>query len=239
MEFSIYSNIGKVRDDNEDSYIVKKEPYPLIAVADGMGGHNAGEVASKLAVDSLKNTSFLLNKDSRNILDQMETAIKKTNLSIINKGNQDIEYKNMGTTLSIGIIYDGHLYIGHVGDSRVYLYRNNKCQQLTRDDSLVNKLIEDKQITSKEAFNHPQKHIITQALGTDYDLNVFLKKERLLNGDILLFCTDGLTDMVRDEKIEKVLHDNKDISKISSNLGKTAMENGGSDNITLIIVKIN
>ncbi|MFW6036162.1 MAG: protein phosphatase 2C domain-containing protein, partial [Halothermotrichaceae bacterium] len=163
MEFSIYSNIGKVRDDNEDSYIVKKEPYPLIAVADGMGGHNAGEVASKLAVDSLKNTSFLLNKDSRNILDQMETAIKKTNLSIINKGNQDIEYKNMGTTLSIGIIYDGHLYIGHVGDSRVYLYRNNKCQQLTRDDSLVNKLIEDKQITSKEAFNHPQKHIITQA----------------------------------------------------------------------------
>ncbi|MTI61033.1 MAG: Stp1/IreP family PP2C-type Ser/Thr phosphatase [Firmicutes bacterium] len=235
MQYKIYTNIGKVRNDNEDSYLLKMEPYPLIAVADGMGGHSAGEIASKLAVDFINEYNFVFQN---NLLKEIEDSINAANMNIHKLGNQQQEYRDMGTTLSMGIIYQNSLYIGHVGDSRIYLFRDNTGKQLTTDHSLVNQLLENNQITYKEAFNHPQRHIITQALGTSSNLKVETKKVSLQNNDILLFCTDGLSDMVKFNIIEELYQSHSNLKELSNNLGEKALENGGNDNITFILFQV-
>lgn len=234
MEYVVYTNKGNVRPDNEDSYLIKEAPYPLFAVADGMGGHQAGEVASQLAVNYLDSAVF----DYQDILESIRLNIEEANREIFNKGQTVPSNKGMGTTLSMGILYKNKLYIGHVGDSRIYLFRDNDLKQLTTDHSLVNELIENKQITSQEAFNHPQKNIITQALGTSDQLKVEIKEVGLVNEDILLFSTDGLHDMLRSDEINNLCEQNRDLEKISSLLGNEALKKGGNDNITFIIIKI-
>lgn len=236
MLYSVYTNKGKVRSDNEDSYLAKLKPYPLFAVADGMGGHRAGDVASKMAVNFLQNYNFKLDSS---ILDNIKKAIDEVNQEILKEGNENPEYRGMGTTLSMGIIHKNMLYFGHVGDSRIYLYRKEKCKQLSKDHSLVNELLERQKITCSEAFNHPQRNIITQALGTDPQLNIDTGKVELEDGDRLLFCTDGLHDMLRFNEIEKMFNEYSNIDKLSNMLGQLAMNKGGNDNITLIILKIN
>ncbi len=242
MDYAVYTNKGKIRKDNEDNYLIKIKPYPLIAVADGMGGHQAGEVASKLAVDYL-NQHHLSFFD--NIPDELNQVIKLVNEHIVHEGMKNEDYRGMGTTLSMGIIYQNQLFIGHVGDSRIYLYRDNTLNQLTTDHSLVNKLLEQKQITSNEAYNHPQKHIITQALGLDVELKVETKTLELIPGDLLLFCTDGLSDMIKSPELEELINnyyninDEINVEELSNLLGEKAMDKGGSDNITLIIALIN
>jgi len=235
MEYVVYTNKGNVRPENEDSYLIKEAPHPLFAVADGMGGHQAGEVASQLAVKILDSAEF----DYQDILESILSTIEEANREIFNKGQADSSNEGMGTTLSMGILYKNKLYIGHVGDSRIYLFRDNDLQQLTTDHSLVNELIENRQITSQEAFNHPQKNIITQALGTNDQLKIEVKEVGLFDGDILLFSTDGLHDMLRSDEINNLFAQNADLDKISSLLGNEALKKGGNDNITFIIIKIN
>lgn len=234
LQYVVYTNKGNIRIDNEDSYLVKEKPYPLFAVADGMGGHQAGEIASQMAVKCLDSTDF----DYQDILSNIKMAINKANLEIYKKGKSGIMYKEMGTTLSMGILFNMELFIGHVGDSRIYIFRNKELKQLTRDHSLVNELLENKQITCQEAFDHPQKNIITQALGTSSELKIETKKIKVYNNDILLFSTDGLHDMLRYNEIKDLFFSNNNIENISSLLGKRALELGGKDNITFIIVKI-
>lgn len=235
LQYAVYSNKGKIRLDNEDSYLIKKNPHTIIAVADGMGGHQAGEIASQLAVNSLANYKFKFDDISNEII----SFITEINNKILNQGKKELEYEGMGTTLSMGIIYNKKLYIGHVGDSRIYLFRDNQLKQLTTDHSLVNELLKNNQITCQEAFNHPQKNIITQALGTSVDLMIESKEIDLIQGDKLIFSTDGLHDMLRFNEIEGFINANEDINKLSSLLGEEAMNKGGNDNITLIIVEIN
>lgn len=225
--------MGNVRTENEDSYLIKKNPYPLFAVADGMGGHQAGEIASQLAVKYLDSTEF----NYQDIIESIKFAIKEANKEIYDRGKSDPAYEGMGTTLSMGIIYDNKLSIGHVGDSRIYLFRDNELKQLTTDHSLVNELIKKKQITCQEAFNHPQKNIITQALGTSSNLKIEVKEVELFNNDILLFSTDGLHDMLRFDEIKDILTLDNDINKLSSIMSKKALAKGGNDNITFIIIK--
>jgi PPM family protein phosphatase len=232
METSYYTNKGKMRNNNEDNYLIKIEPFTVLAVADGMGGHNAGEVASKLAIDNINNYYFDKNYD---FIEQINKVFIETNKLILKSGETNVSYKDMGTTLSIGIIYDKILFIGHVGDSRIYLYREGILEQLTTDHSLVNKLIERKKISANDAFNHPQRHILTQALGTNIELDIETKAINLNNNDILLFCTDGLSDMLRNEEIKLILNMKKDINVLSRELGESAMNKGGHDNITLIL----
>ena len=237
MEFESFTSKGNIRENNEDNFLIKHEPFPLIVVADGMGGHKAGDVASQVAVDLIKNYEFEFDKE---ILDEVEDLINMVNREIINLGSKNPEYKGMGTTLSLALIYNNKLYIGHIGDSRIYIYRNANLEKITTDDSLVNELIENGKISKGEAFNHPQKHILTQALGTDFTINIENKIIELNDNDILLFCTDGLTDMIREEKIEEIITNNfSDINILTKKLGKKALENGGSDNITLITGIIN
>ncbi len=234
LEYVVYTNRGKVRQDNEDSYLVKETPFPLFAVADGMGGHQAGEVASQLAVDFLDSYAF----DAGNLFFDIEEAIKKANEEILKLGISNLSYRGMGTTLSMGIFCGQKLFIGHVGDSRIYLFRDKELKQLTTDHSLVNELLENKQITCQEAFNHPQRHIITQALGISQELSVEVKEIGLMSGDIILLSTDGLHDMLCCQEIEELLATGKDIESISKLMGEKAMDKGGSDNITFIIVKL-
>ncbi|MEJ6950881.1 Stp1/IreP family PP2C-type Ser/Thr phosphatase [Natronospora cellulosivora (SeqCode)] len=236
MGFSVYSNKGKVRNDNEDSYLVKEGKFPLIAVADGMGGHQAGELASSLAVDLLDNYDFNYQND---LLNELIKVFNLANEEILLKAEEDLEYSGMGTTLTAAIIYYDVMYIAHIGDTRIYLYRNNQLYQVTTDHSLVNELLKQKQISCKEAFNHPHKNIITQALGSIEELEIESKKVDLLAGDRLLFSTDGLHDMLRFNEIKKFLGMDKNLEDLSELMGKQAMKNGGSDNITLVLFDIN
>lgn len=238
MNFQIFTNIGNNRKNNEDNYLILKpiEETAIIAVADGMGGHNAGEVASKIAIESIKEYDFDFKND--NLIIQIKEAIKTANLNIIKYSTKDKDkYKEMGTTLTMGIIYNQNLYFGHVGDSRIYLY-DNKLEQITTDHSLVNNLIENNSIKPEEAFDHPQKNIITQAVGIDKDLKIQTDIVKLNKEDKLMYCTDGLTDMIRFEKLKEMFEQTKKIEELINRLGEKALENGGNDNITIILGKI-
>lgn len=236
MEYTVYSNKGKIRSDNEDSYLVKDNSYPLIAVADGMGGHQAGEVASDLAVKILKDYQFDYDND---LLKELETVFNQANQQILSKGETNPEYHGMGTTLTAAIIHQNNLNIAHIGDSRIYLLRNKDLKQITSDHSLVNELLKKNQISCQEAFDHPQKNIITQALGTADKLEIESKKVELEKGDKLLFSTDGLHDMLRFNEIKELVTLDNGLKEIKELLAKEAMDRGGNDNITFVLVEIN
>ena len=239
MQFKAYTDKGYIRERNEDNHLLKLDPYPVVVVADGMGGHRAGKIASKIAVESIDNYDFNFDY-TENILDEIKEAVILANNQIIEKGRKNPSQQGMGTTISLAIVYNKKLFIGHVGDSRIYLYRNKQLERITTDDSLVNELIKKGKISPEDAFDHPQKHILTQALGLDEHINIEVDEISLKQGDILLFCTDGLTDMLREEEISKIVNSyNSDIEILAKKLGDKALENGGNDNVTLITGIIN
>lgn len=236
MSFNFFTNIGNSRKNNEDSYLIM-EPQnikAILAVADGMGGHNAGEIASKIAIDTINEFSFDFEKD---IVDQIEMAVKKANKNIFNYSAENDKYNDMGTTLTLSIIKDKNLYFGHVGDSRIYVY-DNQLKQITKDHSLVNDMVENETINPDEAFDHPNKNIITQALGVDKKLEIQVGETNINNDDIVMLCTDGLTDMIRFENMENVFQQNSEVETILDTLGNIALQNGGKDNITIIMGKM-
>ncbi|MDZ7672209.1 MAG: Stp1/IreP family PP2C-type Ser/Thr phosphatase [Halanaerobiales bacterium] len=236
MSFHVFTNIGNKRQNNEDSFlkIEPKKGHYILAVADGMGGHNAGEVASSIAIESIKNYSFNFND---NIMKQIEYVINNANKDIFAYSKEDVELKEMGTTLTLTIIKDDTLYFGHVGDSRIYLY-DEMLKQITTDHSLVNDLVKNKSIDPNEAFNHPQKNIITQALGIDKELEIQSDKLDIKSNNIVMLCTDGLTDMIRFKNIEKVFQNYDNVKNMIEALGEEALQNGGQDNITIIMGRI-
>lgn len=239
MNFSVYSNKGNSRSKNEDDYLldINKSSYSLIAVADGMGGYQAGEVASKIAINEIADYKFDINLK---ISGQINNIINSAHKRIIEFSGRDNTITEMGTTLTFGLIYNYKIYIGHVGDSRIYLYRNQALQQLTTDHSLVNELLQTNSIDSEEAFNHPQRNLLTQAVGLKDNPAPELKEIDLFEDDILLFCTDGLSDMLRFHEIKSIIADNRgDIESLSEKLGEKAMGHGGKDNLTLIAGIIN
>ena len=234
MHFSVYTNKGNFREINEDDYFVDNDSfsYDIAAVADGMGGHQAGEVASSTAVNFLQNFHFQPQSD---IIEEIVGVIKKINKKLIKMAEDNFEFRGMGTTLSLAIIYDYNLYIGHVGDSRIYLLRENKLQQLTTDDTLVQKMIADNKIEPEDAFNHPRGNILTQGLGIDTLSGVETEQIELRSGDLILLCSDGLTDMLRREDIKKLIASCSDAeTDYARVLGERALKRGGKDNITVI-----
>ena len=236
MSFHVFTNIGNSRENNEDSFLIlePQKDHHILAVADGMGGHNAGEVASRIAIDSIKKYSFDF---SENIISQIKSVITKANTDIFTHSNNNDELKEMGTTLTLGIIKNNVLYYGHVGDSRIYLY-DDMLKQITTDHSLVNDLVQNKSIDPEEAFNHPQKNIITQALGVDKELEIQSNSIDINKKNIVMLCTDGLSDMIRFKNIEKVFKEYENVKDIIETLGEKALHNGGKDNITIIMGRI-
>lgn len=234
------SDVGKVREMNQDSFYISKttDDLQLYILADGMGGYNGGEIASKLAVKSAKSyiaTNFsTIEHDRESIINLIKSAIEYANMIVYEKSKQSPELEGMGTTIDVCLIYGGKIYIGHVGDSRVYRKRKDFFRKLTTDHSYVQQLVSDGTITVDEADNHPKKNMLTKALGCTAFVEPDVFAKGYLKDDIILMCSDGLTNMVKENEISKILSDNPE--KAYKILINKANENGGYDNITVITV---
>ncbi|MBQ7410865.1 MAG: Stp1/IreP family PP2C-type Ser/Thr phosphatase [Clostridia bacterium] len=241
MRILAKSDIGRAREMNQDSYYVSdlnKDEIKLYILADGMGGYKGGEIASSLAVTSTKNyitTNFKkCKKDRESILSLLRNAIEYANTVVHEKAKEKADLHDMGTTLDVCLIYNNKVFIGHVGDSRVYRIRKNIIRKLTTDHSYVEKLLKEGTITKEEAYNHPKKNMLMKALGCNDFVEPDVICKGFLKDDILLMCSDGLTNMLRDNEIYSLLLNNPE--KPEDALIKNANELGGYDNITLIIV---
>jgi protein phosphatase len=243
VRFAAISDKGIVRDINEDSYriITNQDGVPdTFIIADGMGGHSSGDVASNMAVEFAKD--YILNNpevfsSEESIFDGIKILIEEANKAIYEKAVLSKETLGMGTTFILTIVLNNKLYIGHVGDSRVYLIRNNSIKKLTVDHSYIEELIKNGSITREEAKNHPKKNIITRALGCSESILVDTLSSPIDKNDIFVLCTDGLTNMLSEYKIMEIILENDDLSYSCSELVRLANEKGGDDNITVIIMK--
>ena len=225
------TDTGRRRRHNEDAYVC--EP-PLFAVADGMGGAQAGELASNLAAAALRDEGSRGGGEER-----VDELIQEANRRVYERQTQDSSATGMGTTMTVALVEDGHVAIGHVGDSRAYLIRDRRLEQLTEDHSLVAELVRSGKLSPEEAEGHPQRSVITRALGTDPDVDVDTFSVETKPGDLFLLCSDGLTAMVDDETILREVERNReDLTAASKALVKAANKGGGDDNITVVFFEI-
>lgn len=235
MEIKEITHIGMVRDINEDSILtLKANDYYLLIVADGMGGHSGGEIASSIAVNSIKD--FIKDKFIRytNKEELIRDSILYANKNIYEKSLSDSLLNGMGTTITLSLIIKDNIYIGHVGDSRAYLIREEKLSQITEDHSYINELLKKGAITKEEAKIHPMKNLITRAVGTDKYIVIDTYEEHLLGRDTLIICSDGLTRHVNDKEILKIVKSENNQVECLLNL---ANARGGKDNISIIVAR--
>jgi serine/threonine protein phosphatase PrpC len=226
------TDTGRKRRRNEDSFVVAP---PLFAVADGMGGANAGEIASGLAVDTLREESSDESAGEPFVV----SLIQEANRRVYQRQSDDAAASGMGTTMTVALVEDGVVRIGHVGDSRAYLYRDGELRQLTEDHSLVGELVRSGKISAQEAETHPQRSVITRALGTDPDVDVDTLTIDAQPGDVFLLCSDGLYSMVGTDKILDVLRRRRDdLDAAAKDLIGAANKRGGEDNITVVAFEI-
>ncbi len=241
MKVFAKSDIGKARDMNQDYYYVStpEDNIKLFILADGMGGYNGGEIASKLATTSVKsyisNNFYKIEHDKESILSLIKNAVEYANMIVYEKSKEIKELEGMGTTLEVCLIYNNKAYIGHVGDSRIYRIRKDFIRKLTQDHSYVQKLVKDGTITKEEAENHPKKNMLMKALGCNAFVEPDVSVKGFLRDDILLISSDGLTNMVKQEDIFEIAKGN--IEKAPIKLVDLANENGGLDNITVVVIK--
>jgi PPM family protein phosphatase len=220
------TDIGQVREGNEDSYLVVA---PLYAVADGMGGHRGGEVASSLALETVQQ---LFERDEGSLADQVAQA----NRAVYDRSLSDRSVSGMGTTLTAALIDGNTVHLVHVGDSRAYLLREGQLRQLTEDHTLVHRMVMEGEITPEEAETHPHRSILTRALGVDESVQVDEGDVRIESGDRLLLCTDGLTGMVPEDQITEIMLGSADPQDAVDRLVKIANRAGGIDNITAVVL---
>ena len=230
--YAVASDTGRRRRRNEDNYVVAP---PLFAVADGMGGAQAGEVASQLAASALEGG----NSDAPDGTQRIDELIQEANRRIFDRASSDPSASGMGTTMTVALVEGMTVAIGHVGDSRGYLVRGEQMEQLTEDHSLVNELVKSGKLSEEEAQAHPQRSVITRAVGTDPDVDVDGFTIEAEEGDVFLLCSDGLTDMVEDEEILELVHEHRDdLEKAVKALVAAANRGGGEDNITAVAFRI-
>ena len=228
--FGSRTDIGCLRDHNEDSLVVTP---PLFAVADGMGGHAAGEVASEIAVRVLSELA-----PEHPDVEALGRAIEEANRAVIQAARDGRGRQGMGTTMTAAMLEGERLVIAQVGDSRAYLLHQGKLQQLTRDHSLMADMIEAGQLTPEEARTHPQRSVITRALGSDAHLHPDIYEINVETGDRLLICSDGLSGMIFDDQIENTLRRVQDPQRCASQLVNEAIAAGGHDNVTVIVADV-
>jgi serine/threonine protein phosphatase PrpC len=221
------TDVGRVREGNEDSFMVHE---PLFAVADGMGGHQGGEVASKLALDRLRKAT-----DGEIALVE---AVQDANKTVFEKAAQDPGLAGMGTTLTAFLAEGETLRMAHVGDSRAYLLRDEDLQRITKDHTVVERLVEEGRLTPMEAEIHPQRSILTRAIGVEGDVQVDQASIDVRPGDRLLLCSDGLTGMVGEPEIQRILEEHGEPQAAADALVDAANEAGGQDNITAVVIDV-
>jgi protein phosphatase len=230
---------GLLRPHNEDALLLI-DTHGVFAVADGMGGHAAGEVASHLAVEAIEET---LAKRT----EQLEVSIPELLLQAVEDANQRIarqmdehpECRGMGTTVVIAVVHGGHFWVAHVGDSRAYLLRDNELRQLTTDHSLVNELVRLGMLSREQAARDPRRNVVTRALGSGTVVVPDIQHEQLLAGDRILLCSDGLTTMLGDRTIRELLSQpDLSLDEICTRLVQAANDAGGEDNVTVVLVEL-
>ncbi len=248
MEHFADTDIGKIRKQNEDFFYARDN---LFIVADGMGGHNAGEVASRIAVevftenfdrslkDKIKKTSPPKkdNLTSPDIKELLFESIRITNKEVFDTAVSKSGYYGMGTTFTACFIHGHKAHIIHVGDSRLYIKRGSELKLLTSDHTIVGELYRRGEISYDDTFDHPQRNYLTRVLGVAEDIDPDFSSHEILKEDIILMCSDGLNSMLKDEEISGIIDINKNAQDIAKNLIKGALKKGGLDNITVIVIK--
>jgi protein phosphatase len=249
FESAGFTHVGMKREINEDSYSIA-ESERLFITADGMGGHNSGEIASKIAIETITNFFKATSLDEEltwpyNIdaglsmaENRLMVSIKLANSRIYEISRKNVSFTGMGTTIVAAYLEDETLYIGHVGDSRAYRLRENKLTQLTEDHSLLNQAKKYRRMTDEEIANFPQKNVIIRALGIKEEVEVDLLRHHVQSGDLYLFCTDGLSGMAPDDEIMQILRAHKDLKLAANMLIQAANSHGGKDNITVVLLRV-
>lgn len=232
------TDIGAKRQTNQDYIFCSMQPVGslpnLFIVADGMGGHKAGDLASRYTVE--KFLDFVKGSEAENPISIIEEAVRYANLALMDKAKESIDYEGMGTTLVVATFIDKSLYIANVGDSRLYIV-NNEIQQITRDHSLVEEMINLGEIDRRNARTHEKKNIITRAIGVDSEVVADFFEVEYSKGDIILMCSDGLSNMIEDEDMKMIINEGNDVSEIANKLIEVANNNGGKDNISVVLVE--
>jgi len=231
VKAALRTDIGKVRRQNEDAAWFD-EQRGVFAVADGMGGHLAGEVASGMAIHAVQQ---MVKEHEIASISVMRSTVMEAHEAIVRHAKENPACSGMGTTLSMMWRGGHYMYIAHVGDSRIYRYRDDQLERITQDHSLVEELVRARIITREEARNHPRRNIITRALGTQGENQPDLLAADLKPGDLWLLCTDGLSGMITDEEIARVLSSGASLDMMASSLIQKALDAGGRDNVTLVL----
>ena len=252
IEVVCQTDVGQIRDHNEDC-LNSDENIGLAVLADGMGGLNAGEIASSMSVRLLMDELRSYQKGSSEIeaelassestepmqVQVVQRAIEKANNAVFQMSQNELEYRGMGTTVLVSLFYDNKVAVGHIGDSRVYRFRNRKLMQITKDHSFVQELIDKGLYTKDEARSSNKKNVVTRALGVAREVEVEVHEHKVKVGDFYLMCSDGLTDLVRDHDLEATIKERgASLGETAGELVKLANAGGGKDNISVVLVKI-
>ncbi|HZK35066.1 MAG TPA: Stp1/IreP family PP2C-type Ser/Thr phosphatase [Bacillota bacterium] len=243
MEYDAYSHKGTQRKSNQDYYYMpgaEYSKYGYIMVADGMGGHNAGDLASRLTVEYV--SKYLHKKytdkvDKKTLMGIIYKSIEGANKRIYALSKEEDHLDGMGTTLTLAAFIDNTVYIAHVGDSRCYLIRDKKVKQITRDHSLVQELVDNGSITPDQMIGHPKKNVITRALGTEDKIRIDVFEEKLDIGDTILLCTDGLVNYVNLDDFIGSTPGDLSLDVLVNTLGDKALDAGGRDDITIVAAR--
>lgn len=240
MKSYAITDVGIKRKSNQDFVFSSDEPVGnlpnLYIVADGMGGHRAGDFASRFTVETFTDT--VRNSREENPISIIDEAVNFANMALIDKASENVEMKGMGTTLVVATVIGDSIYIANVGDSRLYLV-NEDIQQITRDHSLVAEMVNMGELDKKSARTHEKKNIITRAIGADSELVADYFEIEYSAGDVILMCSDGLTNMVEDEDIKNIINEGEELELTAHKLVDTANNNGGKDNISVLLVRLN
>jgi len=243
LEFFSATDTGRARNNNEDSVAVD-ESCGLVVLADGMGGYNAGEVASGMATSFIKaELGRWLNEASDNASDTdvrraMDICVDNANRAIFNAANSNPQYAGMGTTLVVGVFRDGRLLMGHVGDSRGYRLRGGRLAQITHDHSLLQEQIDSGLITAEQAAFSSNKNLVTRAVGVEDTVLLETHLHDVMPGDVYLLCSDGLSDMLDDETIGQLLQGSDALPELAGALVDAANDAGGKDNISVVLARV-
>jgi PPM family protein phosphatase len=243
-EFCFRTDPGLARENNEDSVTVD-DPTRLGILADGMGGYNAGEVASGMATTFIKSelgrwlAQAGRHANGREVRRAMEICVDNANRSIFNAANSNPQYSGMGTTLVVGVFQDGRLMLGHIGDSRCYRLRNSHLEQITKDHSLLQEQMDAGLITPEQAATSTNKNLVTRALGVEDAVLLEVNEHKVEPGDLFLMCSDGLSDMLDDDAIAQILMGDGSLEQKTVQLIDAANANGGRDNISVLLAQAN
>lgn len=240
MQTFYFTDPGKVRSHNEDSVTIinnDKQEF-VLAIADGMGGHKAGEVASTIAIEHIRNSFYKLDTmgTKEGAIEWLRKIVKEINAEIFAYAKDNPESKGLGTTLVIAIKTNDYILYGNIGDSSGYVIKNNTIHKVTKDHTYVGMLLNNGRLTEEEALNHPGKNLLTRALGANDPIEIdIFDVDTSVKG--LFLCSDGLTNMLTDEQIEKILNSNLQIEEAVIKLVKKANSRGGTDNISIAYLK--